>query len=119
MAEKNVFNRPIIHITAESVIGYRSFDFGEDYSKTSLKLFLELEGCCQSGLIKVHLDGEDQEAVAEGVISSNDGILRIDMPPIVGVHDLFFTFETGRKGWAKNIFETRELCRINRFVFCK
>lgn len=119
VAEKNIFSRPIINITEGSVIGYRSFDFGEDYSVTSLKLFLELEGCCQSGIIKVHLDSEKQESVAEGEISQDNSVLRIDMPSVTGVHDLFFTFETGRKGWIKANFENRELCRISRFVFCK
>lgn len=119
VAEKNVFNRPVINVKAGSVIGYRSFDFGEDYSATSLKLFLELEGGCQSGIVKVHLDSETAEPVAQGIISQDNGILRIDMPSVTGIHDLFFTFETGRKGWIKENFEDRELCRLNKFVFCK
>ena len=119
VAEKNIFNRPVINITAGAVIGYRSFDFGEDYSKTSLKLFLELEGTCQSGIINVHFDDEKSEPVARGMIKQDNNVLRIDMPAVTGVHDLFFTFETGRTSWIKNNFENRELCRLNRFVFCK
>ncbi len=119
VAEKNVFSRPIINILPGSVIGYRSFDFGEDYSGTSLKLFLELEGCGQSGIIKVHLDSETSEPVGQGIIPLDNGILQIDMPPITGKHDLLFTFENGKTGWFKDWFDNRELCRLNRFVFCK
>lgn len=119
IAEKNVFKRPVINIVSGSVIGYRSFDFGQDDSGTSLKLFLELEGCCQSGIIKVHLDSETAEPAAQGRIPQDDSVLRIDLGAVTGVHDLFFTFETGRTGWLKGNFEKRELCRLHRFVFCK
>jgi len=119
IAEKNVFSRPVVNVCSGDVIGYRYFDFGDDYSATSLKLYLEIEGAGQTGIVHVHLDKEDGQEIGCSRISENDGILSITVNSITGVHALFFTFEHGRVSWIKGNFENRELCRIKNFVFCK
>ena len=140
IVEKDVFTRPIAGIVGGSVIGYRYFDFGNDYSGTTLKLFLELTGGGIGGRVHVWLDGVPgslpaareigcadipQHDGALGIeigcadIPQHDGALGIDLPAITGVHAVYLTFETGRSGWFKSSFDNRELCRLTRLVFVK
>jgi hypothetical protein len=119
IAEKDIFTRPIVNICSGDVIGYRYFDFGHDYSGTGLKLCIEMEGSGQTGILHVHLDAEDGPEIGKCEILRHDGIMEIEVGSITGVHALFFTVEHGRVSWIKGNFEGRELCKINRFVFCK
>jgi len=119
IAEKDIFTRPIVNICSGDVIGYRYFDFGDDYSGTGLKLCIEIEGSGQTGILHVHLDAEDGPEIGQGEIIRHNGIMEIEVGCITGVHAVFFTIEHGRVGWIKDNFEGRELCKINRFLFCK
>lgn len=119
ITEKNVMERPIVNIRAGAVIGYKYFDFGQDYSGTGMKLFIKVNGCGQKGIIHVKLDNEDAEDIGQGVIDTDDGIIEIRLPNVTGRHALFFTFETGRTSWIKDSFEDKELCRMISFTFCK
>lgn len=119
IAEKNVFERPVINITAGCVIGFKYFDFGMDASGTGLSLFLKLAGCGQKGILHVFLDSEEGTEIGKAQISADDQVLKLRVPSVTGRHALFFTFETGRTGWIKEDFEGRELCRLISFVFCK
>ncbi|MDL2300998.1 family 43 glycosylhydrolase [Lachnospiraceae bacterium OttesenSCG-928-D06] len=119
ISEKNVMERPIVNILPGSVIGYKYFDFGQDYSSTSMWAFIKINGSGQKGIIYIHLDSEDGTVVGQGEITTDSGILKIPVANITGRHSIFFTFETGRKGWMKENFEGRELCQMVSFVFCK
>lgn len=119
IAEKDVFTRPIINICGGCTIGYKTFDFGENTSNNHLKLMVKQLGSTQTGLMHVHFDSPDSEPVATATLSPVDTVLEIIIPPVSGRHDLYFTFETGRKNWMAYAFDGRELCKIEQFVFCK
>lgn len=119
ITEKNVMERLIVNILPGSVIGYKYFDFGQDYSGTGMSLFIKVNGCGQRGIIHVKLDSEDGIDIGTGEIDTDDGIIEIQLPNVIGYHALFFTFETGRTGWIKKNFEDKELCQIISFTFCK
>ncbi len=119
IAEKDVFTRPIVNLKDGCVVGFRSFDFGEDYSGADMNLFMELGGSCETGTIHVHLDGEDGPEIGSGKIPPNDQILSIRLDNLTGIHSLFFRFTNDRVSWMKGSFTDRELCRLNRFVVCK
>lgn len=119
ITERNVMERPIINITPGCVIGYRYFDFGQDYSATGMTLCIKVHGKGQQGILHIRLDAEDGLELGQGQITTDSGILRIRVPNVTGRHALYFTFESGRKSWFKESFEHRELCEIISFVFCK
>lgn len=119
IAEKNVMERPIIDIKPGCVIGYKYFDFGQDYSATGMILYLMINGSGQKGIVRVRLDSENGTELGHGEITTDSGILRILVSNVTGRHSLFFTFESGRTGWMKGSFENRELCQLVSFVFCK
>ena len=119
VGEMSIFKRPIINLAGGSVIGYKYFDFGEDYSNTGVTLFVNQLGSGQVGNMHVHLDSEDGEIIGTGRITPNDSVLKINLPAITGRHAVYFTFETGMKSWIKNAFDGRELCKIESFIFAK
>lgn len=119
IAERNVFERPIINITGGSVIGYKYFEFGEDYSCTSMKLMLKIHGCGQGGMIHIILDHEHGTQIGQAFLGTDSRILKIDVENVTGRHALYFTFETGRNSWIAGNFDNRQLCELESFVFCK
>ncbi|MCL2718624.1 MAG: family 43 glycosylhydrolase [Lachnospiraceae bacterium] len=119
VTEKNVFERPIINLIPGSVIGYKYFDFGMDYSATGMKLFIKVNGSGQTGLIHVYLDKEDGTLLGSAEITTDSGILTVRTPNITGRHALYFVFESNRHSWIKDNFNHRELCQMVSFVFCK
>jgi hypothetical protein len=119
VTEKNVMERPVVNIIPGCVIGYKYFDFGQDYSATGMTVFIKIHGRGQLGIIHIKLDREDGMELGQGEITTDSGILQIQIPNVTGRHAIFFTFETGRKGWIKKNFEGRELCQMVSFTFCK
>ena len=119
ITEKNVFERPIVNLVPGCVVGYKYFDFGEDYSATSLNLFIKINGSGQTGLIHIYLDKEDGTLLGSARITTDSGIINIRVPNVTGRHALYFVFDSDRHGWIKNDFNNRELCQMVSFVFCK
>lgn len=120
VVEKDIFNRPLAGICGGTVAGYKYFDFGEDFSGTGLKLFMELEGGGISGKVRILLDGEDASCeIGVGTIPQGNSVLTVELPPVTGIHAVYFVFETGRSGWMKGAFDGREICKLTRFVFAK
>lgn len=120
VVERNVLERPVVDVKPGCVMGWKYFDFGEDLTGTSLRLFVNTHGKGQKGVIHVHLDAEDGEEIGTVAITPAGGLLSGQMKGVTGRHAVFFTFETGRpEGWMKPAFENRELCEVLSFVFCK
>ena len=119
ITEKNIMERPIINILPGCIIGYKYFDFGQDYSATGMTLFMKINGSGQKGIVRIRLDSEDGLELGQGEITTDSGILRIPVPNVTGRHALFFAFESGRTSWIKGNFENRELCQLVGFLFSK
>lgn len=120
IVERNVMLRPIVDIKPGCVIGYKYFDFGEDYSGTGMKLVMKLRGRGQKGRVHVRLDSEDGQEIGYGDIGLDDQLLEIRTPCVTGRHALYFTFTLERKdSWIRPAFENRELCELEQFVFLK
>lgn len=120
IVERNLMMRPIVDIKPGCVIGYKYFDFGEDFSDTGMNLILQVRGMGQKGRIHVHLDSEDGPEIGVGDISLDDAQISVRTPCITGRHAIYFTFELARReSWIRPSFENRNLCELEQFVFLK
>ena len=119
ITEKDIFNRPIVNICDGAVIGFKYFDFGVDHSDSTVSVCIETFGVGQTGEIHVRLDSEDGEEVGCGKILQADGVTKIKLKPITGVHAVYFVVKHGRTSWIKDSFANRNLCSINRIVFIR
>ena len=67
VTEKDLFKRTVAQITDGCVIGYKYFDFGEDYSSKTMELAVKVTGMGCKGLLHVYIDGykTDEDKTAE------------------------------------------------------
>ena len=102
-----------------TVVGYKYFDFGEDYTATHIDLLLELRGLGETGRVTVHLDDVESAPVGQGVFTGDDQLLKIKLPSITGRHAVYFTFHDDRPQISWGGMHDRRLTRVERFVFKK
>jgi len=119
ITEKNIMERPVINIIPGCVIGYKYFEFGEDYSATGMAVYIKINGSGQKGIVRIKLDNENGIELGHGNITTGNSIIKIPVQNVTGRHAVFFTFESGRSGWIKENFDGRELCQMVSFLFCK
>ena len=74
VTEKDLFRRVITQIKEDCVIGYKYFDFGEDYSTATMEIAVKVTGMGCKGKLHVLIDGTetDENLVAESISTVDD-----------------------------------------------
>ena len=74
VTEKDTFRRVVTQIKDGSVIGYKYFDFGDDYSTATMELAVKIVGMGMKGKLHVYIDGPetDESVVAESISTVDD-----------------------------------------------
>lgn len=120
VTEKNSFCRPIAEITSGSVIGYKYFDFGDDFSSKTMELcVLVAGGGCKSEIHVIADDPENGEELGIVDISLGDGEYTARIKSLTGRHAIFFKITHSYNGWLKSAFDNRRLFELLSFVFKK
>lgn len=119
VTELNPFTRPIVDIRHGCVIGYKYFDFGEDYSGTSMQLLLRVTGKGIYSKLHVHLDAPDGPEIGTADIGIGDGVYEAACANVTGRHALFFVAESTAGGWFPEMFDGRSLFELHEFTFKK
>lgn len=115
--ERNIFTRYITDIKDGCVMGWKYFDFGNDDDPYSVRF--RLRGCGSKGRITIHLDSSDSDPIGEAIFSEDDMTASAELPAIKGRHGLFLKAVSGYEGWAKDMFEGRNLFELEAFVFVR
>lgn len=116
ITEKNVFERVVTNIQDGDVIGYRYFDFGDDFGSRTMDFFAEIRGTGCDCRMKIFAD---EEEIGECRIGHDSGVIHAPVRCITGRHALFFRIEADYKGWGGDYFKNRRLFELVRFVFSK
>lgn len=119
ITEKDVLTRVITGIRSGAVIGYKYFDFGDDYSTKSMILAMKITGCGCRTTVRICIDSEDGEELGFCDIDTHDGIYRAELKAVTGRHALFFEITHGYTGWFANAFKDRNLFELEAFTFLK
>ena len=119
ITERNIFERPIINIKEGHVIGYKYYDFGEDYSTKTMQFSASLRGCGNKGKIHILLDNENGEEIGLLEFGLSDGVYSCRVKAVQGRHAIFFKFESAFEGWFRDSVLNRSLCELNEFTFLK
>ncbi|MCL2638387.1 MAG: family 43 glycosylhydrolase [Oscillospiraceae bacterium] len=122
ITEKNVFERYITNIKSGTVIGYKYFDFGEDFSSKTMEFIADVKGTGCKSKITLMLDDPDLERGASlGTleIGMNDGQYSAAVTSVTGRHAVYFVVEHCFGGWFKDMFDGRNLFELISFVFVK
>lgn len=119
ITETNVFERPITNITDGCVMGWKYFDFGEDYSSKTMQVRLKIRGTGSKGILHIRLDSENGEEIGAVEFSEDSGVIGDRVKAVTGRHAVYFVAESGYKGWFAGEMAGRQLLMIDSFVFMK
>ncbi len=119
ITELDIFTRPIVNILDGAVMGYKYFDFGEDFTGDSMTLALKVRGCGTNCTVRVLTGGEDGEEIGVCEIGTGDGVYKCKVKNLTGRHSVFFKTEHGVDDWTKPYFDGKPLFELLEFVFMK
>lgn len=120
VTEKNVFNRYITNITNGCVIGYKYFDFGDDYSSKTMDIAVKIRGLGSRGIVKIKIDDYSTgDEIGTIDIGLDDEIIISKVQNITGIHSIYFIFEDNYIGNMKHYFNNRFICEFVEFQFMK
>ncbi|BCJ94638.1 arabinoxylan arabinofuranohydrolase [Anaerocolumna cellulosilytica] len=120
ITEKNIFTRVITNITNGCIIGYKHFDFGDDFSSKSMDFNIFIHGTgCKSKLHILIDDYETGEEIGTIEIGSDDGVYNTSVKNVTGIHALYFIIQDSFEGFFTDLFKGRQLFEIHSFVFTK
>lgn len=117
--EKGIFNRCISNITDGAVIGYKYYDFGDDFGLKNMSFAADTTGCGCDCELHILIDGEDGEEIGCVHVGRNGGEVKCKVKPLCGRHSVFFKVTTDYNNWAGDVIIKRNLFDLNSFVFLK
>ena len=120
ITEKDVFTRVITDVTDGCVMGYKYFDFGDDFTGDSLTLALRVKGMGVNCRVCVRLD-DPRNGPEIGIcpIGTGDGVYKTSVTPVTGRHALYLIADHQVEGWMGQFFEHRRLFELESFMFLK
>ena len=120
LTEKNVFSRYITDITKGCVMGFKYFDFGDDYSSKTMEVCFNVKGQGCRGLIRIVSDNyENGEELGVCKIGLDDGIYKACIKAITGRHAIYFIADDNYTDWTAEMFKGKRLFELKEFVFMK
>ena len=119
VTEKNVFERVITGIKDGCIMGYKYYDFGEDYSSKTMEFAMQTIGCGCDCDVHILLDSEDGEEIGCVHVGLDGGVLKTVVKSVTGRHAVFFKVTTNYTGWQGSWFDGRVLFELKQFVFMK
>ncbi len=119
VTEKNVFERVITNIVDGTVIGYKYFDFGEDYSSRTMEFYAQVQGMGCDSILHILIDSEEGEEIGACAIGADTATVSAIVKNVTGRHAVYFKVTTGYDGWTGSMFEGRCLFELKQFVFTK
>lgn len=119
VSERNVFDRFISNIRHGEVLGWKYFDFGQDYSSKTMIFNLKVKGCGYETRLKVRIDNPDGKDIGYVDIGSDDGVYSGIVEAINGIHSLYLVTEPLGEGFFNEMFTDHHLFDLQAFVFEK
>ena len=119
ITETSVFERPIVNVTDGCVMGWKYFDFGEDFASKTMQIRLKLRGTGSRGRVHVRLDSEDGEELGTVDFAEDSGTAGARIKAVTGRHAVFLVAESGYEGWFAGEMKGRKLFMLDGFVIMK
>lgn len=119
ITETSVFERPIVNVTDGCVMGWKYFDFGEDFASKTMQIRLKLRGTGSRGRVHVRLDSEDGEELGTVDFAEDSGTAGARIKAVTGRHAVFLVAESGYEGWFAGEMKGRQLFMLDGFAIMK
>ena len=119
ITETSVFERPIVNVTDGCVMGWKYFDFGEDFASKTMQIRLKLRGSGSRGRVHDRHDSEDGEELGTVDFAEDSGTAGARIKAATGRHAVFLVAESGYEGWFAGEMKGRQLFMLDGFVIMK
>ncbi len=121
VTERDIFTRPVSCIKDGAVLGYKYFDFGDDFTGDRMTVAFKVRGTGMNSRIRIRIDSEDGEDIGVCKVGTSDGVYRTKVKNVTGVHALYLIADDGieKDYWMRTFFENRDLFELEEFVFMK
>lgn len=120
ITEKDVLTRTITAIKHGCIIGYKYFEFGEDFSSKTMVLYVKTIGMGCKAKIRVLIDNyENGKELGICEIGANSGTYQAVIESITGKHAIYFIAEHCYSGWFVQAFDDKQLFELVSFTFMK
>ncbi len=120
VTEKNVFERTVTNIFDGAVIGYKYFDFGDDFGSITMEFSADTVGCGCDCHMHILIDGENGEEIGVCDIGRSGGAVDSVVKAVTGRHSVFFRITTDyADDWTGEPLKGRCLFELKSFVFMK
>jgi arabinoxylan arabinofuranohydrolase len=120
VTEKNIFTRVITGITSGCILGYKYFDFGEDFSSSTMEFSANVIGTGCKSKIRILIDDyEKGEEIGCCEIGAGDVVASTVVKNVTGRHAVYFIVEDSFGGFFTDMFKGRQLFDLISFVFSK
>ena len=119
VTEKDVFTRPVINIKKGCILGYKYFDFGNDFSSKTMLFFANILGNGSKSQIRILIDDYDKEEIGICNIDTHDGTYKAVVKSVTGRHAIYFVVDHCYSGWFVDGFKDKQLFDLVSFVFVK
>lgn len=116
ITEKNIFERVITNIHDGDEIGYKYFDFGDDFGSKTMLFNVKTHGLGCDCYIHVYADDEELGVVKVGREDEN---ISTRIKAITGKHAVYFKITTDYNVWSAEPLKSRALFELVSFVFSK
>lgn len=118
--ERNIFDRAVARITSGCVMGYKYFDFGEDFTGDSMTLALDIGGMGTNCQVRIMLDDwENGKEIGVCEVGAASGVYKAKVKPLTGRHAIYFVCRHTVEGWMADYFTDKPLFELKNFVFMK
>lgn len=122
ITEKNPFTRVVAGITHGCVMGYKYFDFGQDFSSKTMEFAARINGMGCSGNIRILID-DDRNGREIGccAFGADSGVISCRVRCVTGRHAVFLVAEDSPHPyeWTKDMYRDRQLFELESFAFMK
>lgn len=119
ITERNVFERVITDISRGTVMGWKYFDFGEDFSSKTMLFSARVKGFGADCDVHILADAEDGEEIGCVHVGHDGGVVETVVKALTGRHAIFLKVTTTYEGWMAQYFEGRCLMELHEFLFSK
>ncbi len=119
ITEHNVFERVVTNITDDCVIGYKYYDFSDDFSSKTMEFSVRVKGLGMKSIIEIHIDSEDGPVIGTCNVGTDSGVYSSVVDSVSGRHAIFFKIKRDFGGWFKSMTDGRHLFDLSEFIFIK
>lgn len=120
VTEKDCFTRVVTGIKSGSILGYKYFDFGEDFSSKTMTFSVKITGAgCKASIHIMIDDYENGQEIGICDIDTHDGVYNSTIKNVTGRHAVYLKIVHSYNGWYSSAFNERNICDIELFTFLK